>query len=181
MGAVEGRRGYAVFVPARRHFFLPEFPGIRAVLARMETRIDSLLATVGPGRRIMSTIDFSQTVRASCLIIWSTGNASAGACPSAITSRQPATSGCARCPATASWRPRRTKWTGFGWSVRGPGEGPSRLRDLPARGGLDRHCDPSAVRRGKKWPARPACGGRFGPMRSSGDSLRPGGLIGTGD
>jgi hypothetical protein len=61
MGAVEGRRGYAVFCSGLAAIFFSLNFQDTAVLARMETRIDSLLATVGPGRRIMSTIDFSQT------------------------------------------------------------------------------------------------------------------------
>jgi hypothetical protein len=60
MGAVDCRRGYAVFCSGLAAVFFAFNFQDTAVLARMEARIDSLLATVGPDRRIMSTIDFSQ-------------------------------------------------------------------------------------------------------------------------
>jgi hypothetical protein len=59
MGAVDCRRGYAIFCSGLAAVFFAINYQDTAVLARMEARIDSLLATVGPDRRIMSTIDFS--------------------------------------------------------------------------------------------------------------------------
>jgi hypothetical protein len=59
MGAVDCRRGYAVFCSGLAAVFFALNFQDTAVLNRLEARIDSLLATVGPDRRIMSTINFS--------------------------------------------------------------------------------------------------------------------------
>jgi len=61
LGAVDCRRACAVFCSGLAAVFFALNFQDTAVLARMEARIGSLLATVGPDWRVMSTIDFAPT------------------------------------------------------------------------------------------------------------------------